>query len=582
MKALLLILVIALGITPLTLMGSTTSSSHYGVYNDMTIYNITGFPNGVDPAYYSEEPFFIKSNVTPIIVNVAQNMVFNNTGIIPKVVTLYIPPGNYSMILLNISIKEYGGAQFDRPVYIFANGIPIFWGSTQEIRNSTAQTDVTMFENLLQGNVTFQLVLATYYAKSVGIVGLYSMNVTLLLYPGNKPAGLPNYFIPLFMNSLNYSRVVLNPLNDQVTQSVVMPNGTFRSVLLLYYEGGGLDEFWYTNIPATRNILVYYNSLLAGVVNPYPIIYTGGINLFWWRPVTSINTLAFETPQYIELTPLLATSTKPNITVTVSNLLASAQELGSTALSWTISGVLMLWVNNSNPLISSKLISADARYVDSQPIFTGLSGSTYYQQGEYYSINYTSILKFENGQEFATTYEEGKVTAYQSFNPSFIYQQAILDQQFKEISLIKGLHNAELILEGTFPINLQLTSFVVPITNPNIIPYNASYLQNGTLSLGLFYKFGYVYDNYNLTIQISENSNAIGGFSGILEIINKYGGAVLVSITSNYAQTQKSLNAIYLVNGKGFEENFYALGVQNSTNNTAGYLVKYEINYEYI
>ncbi|WP_196489262.1 peptide-N4-asparagine amidase [Sulfolobus acidocaldarius] len=114
-----------------------------------------------------------------------------------------------------------------------------------------------------------------------------------------------------------------------------MPNGTFRSVLLLYYEGGGLDEFWYTNIPATRNILVYYNSLLAGVVNPYPIIYTGGINLFWWRPVTSINTLAFETPQYIELTPLLATSTKPNITVTVSNLLASAQELGSTALSWT-------------------------------------------------------------------------------------------------------------------------------------------------------------------------------------------------------------------------------------------------------
>lgn len=55
-----------------------------------------------------------------------------------------------------------------------------------------------------------------------------------------------------------------------------------------------------------------------------------------------------------------------------------------------------------------------------------------------------------------------------------------------------------------------------------------------------------------------------------------------MSITSNYAQTQKSLNAIYLVNGKGFEENFYALGVQNSTNNTAGYLVKYEINYEYI
>jgi len=32
---------------------------------------------------------------------------------------------------------------------------------------------------------------------------------------------------------------------------------------------------------------------------------------------------------------------------------------------------------------------------------------------------------------------------------------------------------------------------------------------------------------------------AVGGFGGILEVINKYGGAVLVSITSNYVDTKK-------------------------------------------
>jgi len=40
---------------------------------------------------------------------------------------------------------KYGGAQYDRPVYVFADGVPIFWGSTQEIYNSTAASDVTLY-----------------------------------------------------------------------------------------------------------------------------------------------------------------------------------------------------------------------------------------------------------------------------------------------------------------------------------------------------------------------------------------------------------------------------------------------------
>ncbi|WP_204264975.1 hypothetical protein, partial [Escherichia coli] len=47
-----------------------------------------------------------------------------------------VPKGNYSMEILNVSIAESNGAQYDRPVYIFANGVPIFWGSTQEFFNS--------------------------------------------------------------------------------------------------------------------------------------------------------------------------------------------------------------------------------------------------------------------------------------------------------------------------------------------------------------------------------------------------------------------------------------------------------------
>jgi len=49
----------------------------------------------------------------------------------------------------------------------------------------------------------------------------------------------------------------------------MIPNGTYRAWLVLYTKGNAYDEFWYTNMPAVRYVKVYYNGLLAGVVNPY-------------------------------------------------------------------------------------------------------------------------------------------------------------------------------------------------------------------------------------------------------------------------------------------------------------------------
>jgi hypothetical protein len=572
----LLLFLILISLTPYNVVLSALND-----YNSIILFNITQPSFTIDPKYYSSEPFQIKLNTTPIIVKVASNLVFNNSGIVPKTITVNIPEGNYSVILLNVSIREYGGRQYDRPVYIFANGVPIFWGSTQEIYNSSAQTDVTIFENLLKGNVTFQIVLVNYYAPRVGITGVYSMNVTLLLYPGQKPKGLPNEFIPLFVNKFNYSRIVLNPSLSEVSESITIPNGTYRVMALLYYEGSALDEFWYANQPSIRNILIYYNGLLAGVIVPYPIIYTGGINPFWWRPITSINTLSFHTPQLVDLTPMLAISQEPEITIKISNLKEASEIAGSPYFNWIISGTLLLWVNSSNPLLNSTLLTAYASYLDSKPIFSKWIGSIYYQQVGKYLINYTAMLQFKNGIENVSVYQSGSFSAYQTFNE--IYQQAILIQEFKEVSFTKGIHNSSLIIQGRYPIMLQFSAFAVPISNPRVIPYNLTYSQNGTLNLGLEYKYIYTFDNaYNLTIIINENLNAMGGFSGILEIINPYGGAILVSLSQNYAKTERTLNAIYLINGKGFIEHYHAIAIQNSTRTTVGSLIKYELSYKFI
>ncbi|MEM0016562.1 MAG: peptide-N4-asparagine amidase, partial [Saccharolobus sp.] len=549
MRALvLLVLLLAIVIIPLI---STLPFSETSISKPLILGNITTLNSGkiqYDPSYYSFEAYQIHPpNVTPIKVPIATNAIFNNSGLKPYIVTVNIPRGNYSMEILNVSINESNGAQYDRPVYIFANGVPIFWGSTQELLNSTASTDVTMFENLLQGNVTFQLVLENFYDAKIGITGIYKMNVTLYLYPGTPPKGLPNYFIPLFLSKYNYSYIILNPVNDYISQNITIPNGTYRLALMLYEEGGGLDEFWYANEPATREIQVLYDGRLVGIVNPYETIYTGGINLLWWKPVTSINTLSFHSPYVIDLTPLLALGSSGNIAVTVTNLLTALQLTGSTAFDWDISGVLLLWVNSSNPLISGTLLSQYSRFMDSSPIFNPGELGEYYQEGGSYLINYSALLNFKYGTEYTDVIQQGRFYAYQTFNQ--IYEKAFLGENFMEKAIEMGnLYNSTLYYEISYPIFLQLSAVAIPITNPHVIPYNLSYYQNGTLDLGLNYYYENLFNGQNITIKTIESVKAIGGFGGIIEIINNYGGAVLVALTSNNAITTKNLINYYLIN----------------------------------
>ena len=535
--------------------------------------------------YYSFEAFrYVPPNVTPIVVKVATMAPFYNSSLTPYNATVDIPPGNYSLILMQVSVNESGGIQYDRALYIYANGTPVFWGSTQEILNSTAYVDLTLFENLLQGPVKFQIVLPNWIVPKLGINGHYNVNVTLYLYPGPRPQGLPNKFIPLFLNNFGYSRAFLTGSNDYAAYQVEVPNGTYRAWLILYEEGGAYDEFWYTNIPAVRYIKVYYNGRLAGIVNPFETIYTGGIDLFWWKPVTSINTLAFHTPDIIDLTPLLAYGLNATIAVHVADLQASMQTMGVSGneFQWTIAGVLALWVNESNPMTSASVLVQHVRYMDTGPAIMnpGVSG-LYFQEGASYSINYTSVLNFEHGSEWVTTAQRGTTTVLQEYNYPGTYAYNYLDEEFSEESMATGYEPYSLSLGGNWPVTLYYDYILVPITSPTTYPFNATYAQNGSIALSPSYYLTYAWPGYNLSLDMSYNLYAVGGFSGIIEFISPT-GAILVALTSNNALTEKTLTATMLVNGTGFTESVFLEGLQNSTTQTAGYLIANQFSYQLV
>ncbi|MFP3320092.1 MAG: peptide-N4-asparagine amidase [Acidilobus sp.] len=539
---------------------------------------------GGHDGYYSFQAFrYISPNETPEVIWIAKDIVFNNTGL-PYNATVYVPPGNYSLMLLNLSIREAGGPQYDRIVEVFANGTPLLWGSTQEILNSTTAVDVTFFENLLRGPVRFQLLLPNYYAPSIHITGYYEANLTLLLYNGTPPAGLPNVFMPLFVNKVGYSTVSLNAYEDYAEQQVIIPNGTYRAWLVLYTKGNAYDEFWYTNMPAVRYVKVYYNGLLAGVVNPFETIYTGGIDLFWWRPVTSVNTLSFHMPDIVDLTPLLAYGLNATIAISVADLLESAQTMGvpGGAFNWDIAGFLALWVNSSNPMVGARVLTASASYGDTGPfIMTPSAAGLYFDEGASYSINYTSELMFEHSTETVSTAEAGRTTVRQAYNYAGTFSFNYLDEQFSVSSWAEGYEPYTLSLTANWPVTLYYDFVAVPITPPTTFPYNASFTQNGSIYMAPSYSLSYSWHDYSFTESMSYNLGAVGGFSGILEFINPT-GAVLIGLTSNNALTQKSLTAEVLVNGRGFTESAYLEGLQNSTVDAAGYLIANQFSYSLI
>ena len=106
--------------------------------------------------------------------------------------------------------------------------------------------------------------------------------------------------------------------DGSVSGSVTLPfQDANRVVVDLYASGHSCDEFWYTNVPgaptipglcgsgAYREFRLYVDGTLAGVAAPFPVVYTGGIDPYLWRPLTGI--LSFDVPAYrFDVTPFAA------------------------------------------------------------------------------------------------------------------------------------------------------------------------------------------------------------------------------------------------------------------------------------
>lgn len=242
----------------------------------------------------------------------------------------YSPPTGcaapWSKVVLTVTFTVTPGTQFDRVGAIWIGNVQIFKTSTAEPTPSfgpvwTIQKDVSEYSSVLMAPSKVYAVVSNYVVD--GFNSVVYMTATLTFYETSAQfpaAPHPSEVIPVSPQGSSGSppAFFLTAVNPEASAEFSLPSDTLQLFMEVYATGLSCDEFWYANQPTSfaaplglcgggsfREIQVYIDGSLAGVVWPFPLINTGGWNPYLWSPIPSVNT--FDTPAYIiDLTPFVS------------------------------------------------------------------------------------------------------------------------------------------------------------------------------------------------------------------------------------------------------------------------------------
>ncbi|ETI23742.1 hypothetical protein G647_05547 [Cladophialophora carrionii CBS 160.54] len=235
----------------------------------------------------------------------------------------YTPPEcSFNHITLNLTV-EAAGRQFDRLAVAYLGDVEIWRTSTAEPTRAgiiwTHVKDVSyllslflepqqlVFDlgNLINENYTspFNVTLEATFFQSSTTTDPADIIVSV---PARRSAIISE-------NPSHYPHVT-------VGDSIVLPRNVERAVFTIAATGQMDEEFWYSNVFSSythtfgrdplpghspfREIQLLIDGQLAGVVWPFPIVFTGGIVPGLWRPVVGIDAFDIREDE-IDITPWL-------------------------------------------------------------------------------------------------------------------------------------------------------------------------------------------------------------------------------------------------------------------------------------
>ncbi|CAH7669339.1 peptide N-acetyl-beta-D-glucosaminyl asparaginase amidase A-domain-containing protein, partial [Phakopsora pachyrhizi] len=380
------------------------------------------------------------------------------------------PPGSWASVIFNLTTTSKG-RQYDRLGLMYLDGIEVWRTSTgKELINFyftfNRTRDMSNYVSLLKkSGISLSLDIGNIVDKKLNLEGKFEVTLSAKYYPTTPQ------FLPLDQDYQVEN--IGSQMGSNLTKMLKFPKNLASAYVQLFASGSGNEEFWYTNVPDEyykrltptdqedvtkkgpfREVQLWIDNYLAGVAFPFPVIYTGGIILSWWRPIAAIG--AFDSPTYtIDITPfvpLLADGASHNFTIVV----VGQGEKGSINPQWIFSGMTLFTLDPSGEQTTGKILS---HKTDSKTLVTPTATKSLYGN-ESVQFAVTSYRKLSISSAINTGSGSQLVKFEQDLSYSNIQKRAINQSFEKILQSTKGTsvsnHGDQQVLldKINFPLNL--------------------------------------------------------------------------------------------------------------------------------
>lgn len=295
-------------------------------------------------------------------------------------------------VFIEIGLEGYAkGRQFDRLGSVQLDGVEVLRTDNQEPSANGTSWSFTKEMNKYFDLFRTERTLLFDFPNIVNEVYTAPLNMTLTFtayIAANEQCTLPvlskDYptILPLSKQDLKANSFFTlgddyeDKPNDVGVTRLKMPKNARSALVEIYASGTAKDEFWYTNLPnddydrisgATANVAyprgplrelqVLIDGQLAGIALPFPVIFTGGISPFLWRPQVAFG--AFDQPTYlIDVTPFLGSLTDEKEHEFALKVVSAEQN--QTVLSWFISGNVQVQLDPSGKRTTGQVVRHEA------------------------------------------------------------------------------------------------------------------------------------------------------------------------------------------------------------------------------
>ncbi|CAP74282.1 Pc14g01410 [Penicillium rubens Wisconsin 54-1255] len=342
-------------------------------------------------------------------------------GLILQLTGNYEPPDcGFDTVRINLTVTSRG-KQFDRLALMYLRDNEVFRTSTAEPTTNgivwTYIKEMSQYNSLWRSpqKLIFDL------GNIINEVYTGSFNATLKAhFSEGQNVKTADIVLPISAKrSASNSPSAFQLPTDNTTVMYEIPAAASRAIVSISACGQSEEEFWWSNVFSQdtrdfestvgglygytpfREVQLYIDGILAGLVWPFPIIFTGGVAPGFWRPVVGTDAFDLRQPE-IDISPFLPMvqdGKQHSFEIRVTGLNVSAD--GKTTFAntvgsyWVVTGNIFIYLNDNSS--DSKVTAArdkDGPMVDAPlPVFAVTRNLVRNETGGNDSLSYSVAVK---------------------------------------------------------------------------------------------------------------------------------------------------------------------------------------------